>query len=69
MKERLRELGRYRELLLNLTRKEVKVKYKNSFFGFLWSLINPLVMLVVFYVAFGVIFKMRAAGMSPTPFS
>ena len=63
MKERLRELGRYRELLLNLTRKEIKVKYKNSFFGFLWSLINPLVMLVVFYVAFGVIFKMRAAGM------
>ncbi len=62
-KERLIELGRYRELLLNLTRKEIKVKYKNSFFGFLWSLINPLAMLVIFYVAFGVIFKMRAAGM------
>ncbi len=63
MRERLRELYRYKELLLNLTRKEIKVKYKNSFFGFLWSLINPLVMLVVFYVAFGVIFKLRSAGM------
>jgi lipopolysaccharide transport system permease protein len=63
MRERLRELYNYKELLLNLVRKEIKVKYKNSFFGFLWSLINPLVMLVVFYVAFGVIFKLRSAGM------
>lgn len=63
MKENLRRLFDYRELLYNLTRKEVKVKYKNSFLGFLWSLITPLMMLVVFYVAFGVIFKMRAEGM------
>ena len=62
MKENLRNLIAYRELLTGLTRKEVKVKYKNSFLGFLWSLINPLVMLVVFYVAFGVIFNQRGAG-------
>ena len=63
MKENLRRLFEYRELLFNLTRKEVKVKYKNSFLGFIWSLVTPLMMLVVFYVAFGVIFKMRAEGM------
>ncbi|HYZ91495.1 MAG TPA: ABC transporter permease [Actinomycetota bacterium] len=39
---------RNRELLLNLIRKELKVKYKNSALGFLWSLMNPLLYLVVF---------------------
>jgi ABC-2 type transport system permease protein len=35
-----------------MTRKELKVKYKNSALGFAWSLLNPLLYLVVFYVAF-----------------
>lgn len=63
MKENLKRLFDYRELLFNLTRKEVKVKYKNSFLGFIWSLVNPLMMLVVFYVAFGIIFTVRSADM------
>ena len=42
----------YRELLGNLIRKELKVKYKNSALGFLWSLLNPMLYLVVFYVVF-----------------
>jgi ABC-type polysaccharide/polyol phosphate export permease len=62
MKEKLKDLFAYRELLIGLTRKEIKVKYKNSLLGFLWSMINPLMMLVVFYVAFGIIFRLRAAG-------
>jgi ABC-2 type transport system permease protein len=63
MKEKLKRLFEYRELLFNLTRKEVKVKYKNSFLGFIWSLVTPLMMLVVYYIAFGVIFKLRTEGM------
>ena len=35
-----------------MTRKELKVKYKNSVLGFAWSLLNPLLYLVVFYIAF-----------------
>ena len=35
-----------------MTRKELKVKYKNSILGFAWSLLNPLLYLVVFYIAF-----------------
>lgn len=42
----------YRELLVDLTRKELKVKYKNSVLGFLWSLVNPLLYLVVFSLVF-----------------
>jgi ABC-2 type transport system permease protein len=43
---------RYRELLVNLVRKELKVRYKNSSLGFFWSMLNPLMYLVVFYVVF-----------------
>ena len=49
------ELWTYRELLGNLIRKELKVKYKGSSLGFIWSLLNPAMYLVVFYVAFQVV--------------
>jgi ABC-2 type transport system permease protein len=41
------------ELLANLVRKDLKVKYKNSALGFAWSLANPLLYLAVFSVVFG----------------
>ncbi len=40
------------ELLANLVRKDLKVKYKNSFLGFAWSLANPLLYLAVFSLVF-----------------
>jgi ABC-2 type transport system permease protein len=46
---------RYRELLGNLTRKELKVKYKNSVLGFAWSLLNPALYLVVYWFVFQVV--------------
>lgn len=49
---RLRHIWQYRELLGNLVRKELKVKYKNSVLGFLWSLLNPLLYLVIFSIVF-----------------
>jgi ABC-2 type transport system permease protein len=49
---RLREIARHRELLVNLVRLELKAKYKSSTLGFVWSLLNPAMYLVVFYVAF-----------------
>ncbi|MGI8754527.1 MAG: ABC transporter permease, partial [Acidimicrobiales bacterium] len=53
--QRIRTLWQYRELVGNLTRKELKVKYKNSVLGFLWSLLNPLMYLVVFSLVFSII--------------
>ncbi len=49
------DIWRYRELLGNLVRKELKVKYKNSTLGFLWSLLNPILYLVVFWVVFDLV--------------
>lgn len=48
----LTDLWSYRELLANLVRKELKVKYKGSVLGFLWSLFNPAMYLVIYYIVF-----------------
>ncbi len=50
--QRLALVWRYRELLRNLVRKELKVKYKNSILGFVWTLLNPTLYLVVFTIVF-----------------
>lgn len=55
--KRLKDVWEHRELLGNLVRKELKVKYKNSALGFLWSLLNPMLYLVVFYLVFTVFLK------------
>jgi ABC-2 type transport system permease protein len=47
------------ELLRNLVRKDLKVKYKGSSLGFAWSLANPLLLLGVYYVVFQVILPGR----------
>lgn len=46
--ERLRVLAANREVLMNLVRKELKVKYAASVLGAVWSLLNPIVFLLVF---------------------
>jgi len=45
---RLRELVTHREVLVNLVRKELKVKYTASVLGAVWSLLNPVMFLAVF---------------------
>ncbi len=52
--KRVGELLRYRELVRNLVIRDLKARYKNSVLGFLWSLLNPLLMMVVFTVVFTV---------------
>jgi len=52
--QRVVELYTYRELMRNLVVRDLKVRYKNSVLGFLWSLVNPLLMMLVFTVVFQV---------------
>lgn len=40
------------ELLIELTKKEIKIRYKNSYLGYFWSLGNPLFMALIFYFVF-----------------
>lgn len=51
------DIWAYRELLFNLVRRELKVRYKDSVLGFLWTLLNPLLYLAVFSVVFGIVLR------------
>lgn len=51
---RAREILRHREVIANLTGKELKVKYKSTALGVVWSMLNPALYLVVFFVVFTV---------------
>ena len=53
---------RYRQLLKHLVLKDLKLKYRGSVLGFVWSLLNPLVMLTVYTVAFKYIMGIRGSG-------
>ena len=55
-------LRKYRHLLRNLVLKDLKLKYRGSVVGFLWSLANPLVMAVVYTVAFTKILNAGSEG-------
>ncbi len=50
------DLYRFRELFANLFRRDFHAKYKGSLLGIVWSLLNPLLLLAVYLVVFGVLF-------------
>ena len=57
MIELLSETYRYRELIWALALKELKVRYKRSFLGFLWALLNPLLLMLILTVVFSTIMR------------
>jgi len=52
----LRGLINYKELVRNLVLRDLKIKYKGSVLGFFWSLINTLIMLLVYWFVFTIVF-------------
>ncbi len=55
VRKRLRELWLSRELLTYLVRTEIKVKYKNSVLGLVWSMVAPAMTLIIYYVVFQIV--------------
>jgi lipopolysaccharide transport system permease protein len=53
----MRCLFQYRELIRNLVLKDLKLKYRDSILGFLWSLANPLLLILVYSFVFGHILR------------
>jgi len=51
---RLAELGGSRELLANLTLRELRGRYKRSVLGWGWSLLNPVTSIAIYWLVFGV---------------
>ena len=62
LREKLVDLWRARELLRQFVSKELKVRYKNSALGFLWSLVTPVLMTVVFTVIFSTVIRIDVGG-------
>lgn len=52
-----REFWKYRDLLKLLVTKNIKLKYRRSWLGYVWSVLNPLLIMVVMTVVFSTIFK------------
>lgn len=56
LRDSARELVHNRDILAAMVRREFATKYKTSFLGMLWSLLNPLFLVAIFTVVFGVVF-------------
>lgn len=54
IKNKFAELYRYREMFLGLVSREVRARYKGSAMGFLWSLLNPLMLLTIYSLVFAI---------------
>jgi ABC-2 type transport system permease protein len=51
------DLLRYRDLVLALVARELKVRYRRSTLGFLWTMLQPLLMMLVFQIVFAHLFR------------
>src|SRR5512136_3115433 len=58
----LRELWAYRELLLVLTMRDIKVRYKQTVLGAAWAILQPFMTMVVFTIFFGRLANMPSDG-------
>lgn len=58
----LKELWKYRELLFFLVWRDIKVRYKQTAFGVLWAVIQPLLAMVIFSIVFGKWIKLPTGG-------
>ena len=57
--QHLAELSRYRALVGALAGRELKGRYRGSFLGFLWTFLNPLLLLSVYALVFSVYFRVQ----------
>jgi lipopolysaccharide transport system permease protein len=64
----LQELIRHRELLWSLTAREILVRYKQAALGIAWAILQPLVLMIVFAVFFGIFCKVPSEGLPYTIF-
>lgn len=64
-----KELFLYREMLKNLILRDLRTRYKGSILGFVWTFLNPLLMLVIYTIAFKTIMRMNIPNYSIFLFS
>ena len=50
------EVFKYKDLLVQLVSRDLKLKYRRSVLGYVWSILNPLLIMIVMYVVFSKLF-------------
>lgn len=61
--EELRDLARHGHLLASLVRRDLTVRYKRSIFGFFWTMLNPLLLMIILTIVFSALFRFE--GVEP----
>lgn len=56
--EKFKEIHKYRHMLYTLVKQDIRGRYKGSVLGFLWTLLNPLLLLLIYSLVFQFIFKL-----------
>ncbi|MEC0106177.1 ABC transporter permease [Paenibacillus taichungensis] len=56
MKNNVKNFIKYKDLFIELIKKDIKLKYRNSILGIFWSMLNPLLMMVVLTIVFSNLF-------------
>lgn len=54
---RIKTFGKYSDLIKELVRRDLKLKYRRSFLGYLWSILNPLMIMMVYTIVFSTMFS------------
>ena len=58
-RSRIQKFAQYWDLLVLLVQRDLKLKYRRSFLGYLWSVLNPLLSMIVMSIVFTEMFKRR----------
>ena len=66
---KIKECWQYRDLLRMLSYRDIRVRYAQTVLGMAWSVINPLVSVLLLYFVFGVVVKVDTQGVPPLLFS
>jgi ABC-type polysaccharide/polyol phosphate export permease len=64
----IRDLIEHRNLLWNLVHRDLTVRYKRSVIGFFWTMLNPLLLMIILTVVFSTIFRFEGISNYPTYF-
>lgn len=56
-RNRLKDFWKYKDLLMQLVSRDIKLKYRRSFLGYVWSVLNPLLLMIVMTVVFSTMFQ------------
>lgn len=63
-----KEVLEYKSLILELCKRDLKARYAQTFLGLAWTLINPLISVLLLFFVFGVVIKTNTQGVPPLLF-